>query len=145
MGEHKLSEEEQIALLRKCAKVSSVKAPNQFGQKWVARVQSVTDGDTLNVVKYDETDGSLDRYIIRVTEIDCPEIKHKDGERVVTPYEQALGSKAKSTVLHEMLPSSFEICDVDKYDSGECSKKSLMPILSSYTLIVQIKIAWGNQ
>lgn len=116
MTNHKLSEEEQIALLRKCAKISAVKAPNQFGQKWVARVQSVTDGDTLNVVKYDETDGSLDRYIIRLTCCDCPEIKHKDGERIVTSYEQALGSRAKSTVLHEMLPSSFEICDVDKYD-----------------------------
>lgn len=69
MTDHKLTEEEQIALLRNCEKISSVKAPNQFGQKWVARVVSVTDGDTLNVAKYDETDGSLDRYILRVTEI----------------------------------------------------------------------------
>ena len=69
MSNHKLSEEEQIDLLRKCERISSVKAPNQFGQKWVARLASVTDGDTFNVVKYDDTDGSLDRYIIRVTEI----------------------------------------------------------------------------
>ena len=65
----KLSEEEQIEFLRKFEKISSVKAPNQFGQKWVARLIYIVDADTLTVAKYDETDGSVDRYIIRITEI----------------------------------------------------------------------------
>ena len=100
--------------LRTCPKVSGVKAPNQMGKKWIARVISVIDGDTLNVAKCNGE--CLERRTVRVTCLDTGEIKHLKGGHKVSDFEQKLGARAKNTILHTMLPAHFQILDEDVYD-----------------------------
>lgn len=100
--------------LRTCPKVSGVKAPNQMGKKWIARVINIIDADTLNVAKCHGD--CLERRTVRVTEIDTAEINHARGDKKVSEFEQKLGARAKNTVLHTMLPAHFQILDEDVYD-----------------------------
>ena len=106
--------EDQMALLRDCSKISAVKLPNNRGSKFLARLIYIVDADTIHVAGC--VDGRLQRHKIRVTLVDAAEINHKDGDRIVTPYEQALGSVTKSYVLNRLSPADFKVTTTDEYN-----------------------------
>lgn len=113
-------------------KVSSAQEPNNRGTKWLARLIYVTDADTIVVARF--VDGRLQREKVRLTYVDAAEIKHTDGERIVTPYEQALGAVTKNYILNRLAPESFKVSLIDSYkDHAQKKVFDVKPIILEVT------------